>query len=424
VLVGHGHANKSLSCEGIPVVMGRSNLRAGKSTGGYNLVRIKSDSVYFDTKTIGSGNFNRWHKHALQRIDYSSDTTRYPRPDFSINNSYPYVKELWRYESSSLTVSGAALTGEMAIAGNSSGIITALNVENGNKVWEFHANGPVYCDPGIWNDRVYFSSADSNIYCLENATGKLLWKIKTGAEVVASPAVYNETVFTGASDGIFRAIDGKTGKIRWVLEGIDGYVETRPLIAYNKAVFGAWDGNLYAVDISDGKLKWKWSNGSREELYSPAVCRPVASNGRIFIVAPDRFLSAIDSESGKTIWRSNKFKVRESIGISEDNSRIYARCMTDTVIAVNPSAPDIETVWISDTDYGYDINPTFPVEKNGVIYFGTKNGFVYSLNSADGKVRWIHRSSPSLINNIGIAGPDDLIITTAEGSIIRLKAGQ
>ncbi|HKO82026.1 MAG TPA: metallophosphoesterase, partial [Chitinophagaceae bacterium] len=38
ILCGHGHANRQLNFEGIPAVMGRSNLRAKAATGGYNIV--------------------------------------------------------------------------------------------------------------------------------------------------------------------------------------------------------------------------------------------------------------------------------------------------------------------------------------------------------------------------------------------------
>ncbi|HET8829382.1 MAG TPA: metallophosphoesterase, partial [Pelobium sp.] len=40
MLCGHGHQNKKYISEGIPNVMGRSNLRAKDSVGGYNIVSI------------------------------------------------------------------------------------------------------------------------------------------------------------------------------------------------------------------------------------------------------------------------------------------------------------------------------------------------------------------------------------------------
>lgn len=47
VLCGHGHNNRPVQAEDLPAVMGRSNLRAKASEGGYNLVDVRQDSILF-----------------------------------------------------------------------------------------------------------------------------------------------------------------------------------------------------------------------------------------------------------------------------------------------------------------------------------------------------------------------------------------
>ena len=54
-LCGHGHANHILNFEDIPGIMGRSNLRAKQSEGGYNLVEVTSDSILFTERKPVSG---------------------------------------------------------------------------------------------------------------------------------------------------------------------------------------------------------------------------------------------------------------------------------------------------------------------------------------------------------------------------------
>jgi predicted phosphodiesterase len=53
ILCGHGHSNHALNFEGIPGVMGRSNLRAKAAYGGYNLVDVRTDSMIFSERTPG-----------------------------------------------------------------------------------------------------------------------------------------------------------------------------------------------------------------------------------------------------------------------------------------------------------------------------------------------------------------------------------
>src|SRR5688572_984488 len=46
-ICGHGHSNRVMDFEGIPGIMGRSNLRARAKVGGYNIVDVRSDSIIY-----------------------------------------------------------------------------------------------------------------------------------------------------------------------------------------------------------------------------------------------------------------------------------------------------------------------------------------------------------------------------------------
>ena len=50
VLCGHGHANHAYVFEGVPGVMGRSNLRARAPVGGFNLVEVKDGTMTFSER--------------------------------------------------------------------------------------------------------------------------------------------------------------------------------------------------------------------------------------------------------------------------------------------------------------------------------------------------------------------------------------
>ncbi len=50
ILVGHKHMNHQYSFEGIPAIMGRSNLRAGDTVGGYNVVHFSNGKATFSEK--------------------------------------------------------------------------------------------------------------------------------------------------------------------------------------------------------------------------------------------------------------------------------------------------------------------------------------------------------------------------------------
>ena len=68
---------------------------------------------------------------------------------------------------------------------------------------------------------------------------------------------------------------------------------------------------------------------------------------RVFIVAPDRYMTALDLVTGRVIWRVKQRKVRETTGVSGDGSKIYAKTMDGELLAV-ATAPDSYTeAWVA-----------------------------------------------------------------------------
>ena len=225
----------------------------------------------------------------------------------------------------------------------------------------------------------------------------------------------------GGSDFGVCVINLKTGKLIWEFCDVQGFVESKPFIYKESVIFGAWDNYLYALDKRTGKLRWKWADGMKGILFSPAAVWPVATMDKVFISAPDRFLSCINANDGSTLWRSGEFKVRETIGISEDRQVVFARTMWDTVVAIDPSAEKLKPIWVSNVDYGYDIDPSMPTEKDGTLFFGTKNGFVYALDSATGEIKGMHRLSVALINTVVPLDKKKVVVTAMDGKIVMLE---
>ncbi|MEI9807838.1 MAG: hypothetical protein WDO16_08145 [Bacteroidota bacterium] len=64
----------------------------------------------------------------------------------------------------------------------------------------------------------------------------------------------------------------------------------------------------------------QWINGQKFLTCCLYTC---AHDGVVYVVAPDRYISAIDAMDGKTQWRNNDATIRESIGISADGKWIY-----------------------------------------------------------------------------------------------------
>ncbi len=417
VLCGHGHANHRYLFEGVPGVMGRSNLRAGNPAGGYNLVEVKDGTMTFSERTLDEQTKPPWHSVVLQKHDYASDTNRYPRPDFSVNTRYPMVKEKWVHMTGYTIAGTPAVWKDLVVFGDASGTICALSSKSGKVRWEFKTGNAVYSTPAVSGKVVVCPSTDGNIYALNVASGKEIWRHETGRPIVASPSIAEGVVFIGSSEGKFRAFELASGKPAWEFDGLTGFIETKPLIYDGKVIFGAWDQHLYALEVKTGKLAWKWKGDKSGALLSPAACWPVAAKGKVFIVAPDRRMTAIDAKTGEQLWRTGDYVVRESIGLAEDQSRFYVRAMNDFFYAFSTEAPRPVKVWERDAHFGYDINSAMLVEKAGVVFYGTKNGLIFALDAKTGAIQWQHKLGTGVMNTLVPLSSSQVLATDFDGQV-------
>lgn len=418
-LCGHGHSNRPMQAEGIPAVMGRSNLRAKAPEGGYNLVDVTKDSFLFTERQPLSKEEKKWQGVAFQKQQYDL-SKKYPRPDFSINEKYKNVRAVWTFGSPANVISTPAVAGNLIIFGNQSGVVQALHKTNGKQAWQFKTKGPIFSSPAVQGNKVVLGSADGAVYCL-SVQGKLQWKLSTKAAVLGAPLIHNNIVYIGGSDSLFRAIDLNSGRQVWAFEKVRGPVVSTPVVQGNTLIFGAWDTYLYALDKNSGALLWQWSNGSPVVNYSPAACIPVIQDSAVYVAAPDRYLTAINIYTGQPFWRTKEAAVRESIGISADGKYIWGKTMNDTVVAFATNTQKPVLAWKMHAGYGYEHTPSMLVESNGKILFGTRSGVVYAIDAATQQVAWAYKIDNAMVNTVKVTGNNEVVAATMDGKVSLLR---
>lgn len=421
VLVGHGHHNAIESYEGLPGVMGRSNLRARDSVGGYTLVELDHQQMSFFERRPGMSTGAAWHAIQLSSPSPIAATAEPKRPLPDVRMAPPGIHAAWVRDLGFAITAPAEAWDNILITTNSSGSVLGLDLDDGSTAWEFATGGAVYSAAAVANGHAVFSSTDGKIRCVEAANGSLKWTYPTDAAIVACPVIKDGVVYCGASDGVFRALSLDSGRLIWRYDSVGGFVESRPAVHDGVVLFGAWDGHLYGLDARSGTLRWKWKGDRPGVLYSPAACWPVAASGRVFITAPDRMLTCIDIRSGKQLWRTGMFQVRETIGISERDSRVFVRTMQDSIVAVRADADGPVVDWVAVVGFGYDINSAMIQERAGVVYYATKNGLVVALDSATGALVWKTRISSGLVNTPRPLGNGAVALTAYDGRVLLLR---
>ena len=461
VMGGHYHRNLIFDCDGITDVLNRSNLRGNDTINGYSIISV-TDSIRFYERTpsplggeaIGyrleakgedqtSPSFRKgsgvgcWLTLPYGTKTYGpSDQTL--RPDFSVNKQYPKVTRAWHKSLKGGLYSTPVTDGESLYIGDDVGMFYCLDLHTGATKWTFDTGMRIVGSPAVADGVVVFGSANYNIYGLDTKTGKPRWTFTTKQAVMGAATIHEGVAYIGGGDGRMFAFDLKTGALKWSFNELKNYVLTRPLVYNDKLYFGAWDTYLYALHLKDGSLAWKWSNGKSNPKLSPASVWPVAADGKIFITAPDRYFTCLDAETGAEVWRTKEYKVRETVGLSEDGKTVYSKCMWDTVVAISTQYPishsshserpigetpsnSPTTLWTSHAGFGYEHNPAMPLEKDGTLWVSTKNGLLLGMDAKTGKVLWRHKIGNSILNTPLPLSAKECIFTSSEGTITRIR---
>ena len=151
--------------------------------------------------------------------------------------------------------------------------IYAIDVKNGEKIWEYDARLPEgilpCCDvvnrgAAIYGGLVYFGTLDAKLLALDRKTGKVVWKAElgdftAGYSFTAAPMIVKGKVITGVSGGEFGIVgrvdawDAKTGDHVWSLPSIEGHMGmlNGKDLSFTGKTNASWPGDM-----------WKWGGGA------------------------------------------------------------------------------------------------------------------------------------------------------------------
>ena len=418
---GHYHRNLLFDCDGISDVLNRSNMRGNDTINGYSIITV-TDSLRFHEKRIGQA-AEQWLSLPFGKKEYGP-SNKALRPDFSVNKEYKQVKRVWHQALKGGIYSTPVSDGKSLFIGDDVGVMYSLDMKTGKTRWTFDTGMRIVGSPAVSDGVVVFGSANYNIYGLDAKTGKELWHVTTEQAVMGAATIHDGVAFIGGGDGKMYAIDIHTGAIKWAFGELKNYVLTRPLVYNDKLYFGTWDTHFYALNKKDGSLIWKWNNGKGNPKLSPASVWPVASDGKIFITAPDRYFTCLDAETGEQIWRTKEYKVRETVGLSEDGKTVYSKCMWDTIVALDATADEVVPRWVTNAEFGYEHNPAMPLEKDGTLWVSTKNGLLLGMDAETGKVLWRHKIGNSILNTPLPLSDKECVFTSSEGTITYVRVGR
>ena len=131
--------------------------------------------------------------------------------------------------------------------------------------------------PSVGDDRVYFGSADGNLYCLNTKDGSLIWRFKTEDSLKSTPTIAGDRMIASGLDHNLYCFNAKDGTLIWKYEA--GFeVDGSAAVIDGRVYFGCEDGFFYCLNLEDGSLIYK-----TERLGSMEGSLSAPGDGRIYI---------------------------------------------------------------------------------------------------------------------------------------------
>ena len=115
------------------------------------------------------------------------------------------------------------------------------------------------------------------------------------------------------------------------------------------------------------------------------------------------------------------YRVRESLGLSADKTKVYARTMDGELIAVSTQADEYDVIWMVDLGFGYEFSPCAVVESGGVVYAASRQGVVAAVDAESGELLWRKKCGISAVNGFEVDERGDIYISLFEGKIWRIS---
>ncbi len=204
--------------------------------------------------------------------------------------------------------------------------IYALDGAHGGILWEAPLAG--ITAPLVARSGWLIALAERRVLAFRAKDGTLIWQRDIGASA-RPPAIDGDRLYISLADGRIVASDISTGEQIWesTLGGTTGAV-----LAYGNRVYaGAGDRQFYCLKAANGEIEWVWRIGSA------IVGSAVADEARVYFLALDNVLRALDRSNGNQRWQ-RPIRRRASTGPAIGGKYVFV---------ASSSSPDI-WMWTAD----------------------------------------------------------------------------
>lgn len=276
---------------------------------------------------------------------------------------------------------GLAADGGKLFAGTGYGVVVALDLGSGKRLWEKNVGSPVRASPTASAERVFVVSRDGQVYCLAGSDGTELWTFRgmpERASILAnqSPAVDGDVVVVPYPSGDLVALRVSDGGAAWS-DSLSRSRTASSLASMSDASRPAIDrGTVFAAGHAGRMIATAQRTGERLwSLNVPSIQQPAVAGETVFVVDTGGQLMAITRADGKIQWTAKLPGSSNWSGPVVAGNRLWLASAKGGLVGVDAATGRVD----STLDLG---TPVFiaPVVAGGRMYVLTDKARLIALN--------------------------------------------
>lgn len=310
------------------------------------------------------------------------------------------------------------LLDDRLVVADRSGVITAINLDDGRKLWTTDLE--VVLSGGVGGDGSHYfvTSRDGELISLA-PDGKVNWRKNISSEVLAPPVLADHYIIVRGVDGTITALTTNAGAQAWTFKrdvpALSLRGTSQPIISFGRIYNGLDNGRLVVLDAKDGRT-----------LYDVAVTVPtgrtelerivdidgqaVLRDGVLYMASYQGRVVAIDVRRGQLSW-ARKMSIVSGVELS--GSYLFTSDERDHIWALDKN--NGATIWKQDKLQARLL--TLPVAMQEALVVADNQGYLHWLSQYDG-----HFIARILVDDSGIIVPpvvkgDRVYIQDRDGAV-------
>ncbi|HIW07585.1 MAG TPA: PQQ-binding-like beta-propeller repeat protein [Candidatus Ignatzschineria merdigallinarum] len=268
------------------------------------------------------------------------------------------------------------------------GVVTAIDMNSGQKVWENKVGSPLYTGVGYSQGVLLVGRQDAHIEALSASGGDSMWSKKVLGVPAVPPVGNGDVAIVRTLFGAVETFNLQTGEDDWAYIFNNSELSVRgaaaPTFLNNDVLVASDEGTLALIDAQTGMQKWSTVlseplNGSFMGGLRDVDAAMIVTTDRIFV---GQYLSGITAltHQGRKLWQKGKGTYA---GLAFTGNAVISVERDSTVQALD--AKDGSPMWDNQDLRGRNL--TKPVLVGNRIVVGDYEGYVHVLDSATGTLQ-------------------------------------